>query len=263
MRALWRVLVTAISAFTAPALAQAPPVADARVNSRAVPPESATAQFRLVRCIANNDAMCVSAALTWPTDTPGADTFRWSAELLRAPMVGSEQLALSVRRDAREASVVSPVFAAPVLPFTSMGRTALIGTIALRDGAGAAVFSAPVSWRPPRVAWPLFSTLADAHAIPTALHEALDIAAEPPSARPLIALLVLVSAILLVGFVPRYLWPASHESDEDVARQLAAARALLTTQELERLRDSAPPEATLRTPDEETAKAIEKPDRRL
>jgi len=260
MRALRQVLIATLSTFAAPALAQPPRTANADVKGIAT--AGAVAQFRLVRCNAHHDEMCLSAAFTWPAANAVAETFHWSAELLRSPMVGPEQLAMAVPPGAREASVIIPVFATPVWPFTSIGRVALTGTIALRDRAGAAVFSAPASWRPPRIAWPLFTGVANERAIPAALREALSIAAEPPSARPLICLLLLLSGIMLIGFVPRYLWHSGHESDEDIARQLAAARALLTAHELDRLRDTAPREAPPRAPDESTAKAIEKRDGR-
>ncbi|MEP6831806.1 MAG: hypothetical protein ABJB74_00370 [Gemmatimonas sp.] len=218
----------------------------------------AVAQFRLVRCNAHHTEMCLSAALSWPSSNTVTETLRWSGELLRSPMVGPEQLALAGAPGATESSVIIPVFATPVWAYTSIGRVALSGTIALRDSAGAALFSAPASWRPPRVAWPLFTGVADERAVPVALREALAIAAEPPSARTLISLLLLLSGIMLLGFVPRYLWQSGRESDEDIARQLAAARALLTSHELDLLRDNAPLEAAPRDPDESTAKAIEK-----
>jgi hypothetical protein len=113
----------------------------------------------------------------------------------------------------------------------------------------------PAKWRPPLLALPAFVGVADSASLPAPVRDALATGADPAGIRALIAVLLLVSSVLMIMYVPRFAWTNHHESEEDLARQLAASRALLSTQELETLRGKAPREATPRDPEEPTKEA--------
>ncbi len=146
---------------------------------------------------------------------------------------------------------VAPVFAAPVLPTSSLGRTTLRGSLTLmsRDRVAARALA---TWRPPLLTLPAFTGTATANALPAAVREAMAVGIEPAGIRLPLVLLMALTGLLLATFVPRFAWVDHRQNEEDLARQLAAARALLSTQELEQLRGKAPKEARPRKPEEPT-----------
>jgi hypothetical protein len=229
-------------------------VGAARVQGQA---PATAARFRLVRCGPHRDAACVATRLTLsPAASVGAPAnartnahanAQWSAQLAGVAMVGPEQRVVS----GAQQPDITPVFGAPVLPTSSLARVALSGAITLTTN-DRVVVRVPVTWRPPLLALPAFVGVADTAALPDPVREALAAGAEPPGIRGLVALLLAIMAALLMVFVPRFAWPEHRESEEDLARQLAASRALLSTQELEQLRGKAPSEAKPRKPEEPT-----------
>jgi hypothetical protein len=175
---------------------------------------------------------------------------RWSGQLAGVRLVGPERVASGASR-AQSPMSVSPVFGAPVLQGSSLGRTTLQGTLTIVQQTRVRA-RINTLWRPPVLALPAFSGVADSASLPDAVRDAVVSGAELPSARVPIALLLLLLAVLLVTFVPRFLWATHRETEEDLARQVAASRALLTAQELEQLRGTPPREGPARLPDEET-----------
>ncbi len=251
MRRAARVLHIALVLVTSPLWA--------RISGQAAQPAGGAAiaaQFRLVRCGPHRDAACLVARLALP---PGAaigqasDTSRptWYATLAGVPMIGPDQAPVS----GASQPDVSPVFGAPVLPTSSLGRTALRGAITLASSVGAnadTLVRVPAVWRPPKLALPAFTGTADSAALPVAVRDAIAAGAAPPGVRQLVMLVLALVGALLVLFVPRFLWLVHRESEEDMARQVAAARALLSTQEFEELRGRAPRESKPRTAEEST-----------
>lgn len=206
------------------------------------------ARFRLVRCAAKSNEYCLTVTLRLPAGTSLNGAQSWSAQLLQTVLVGSDQPFAT----GSSATTLAPVFLLPVLPSTSLARTRLRGKIVLHNDSGTSAFSTITTWRPPRIALPGFTGVADHSAMPPAVTEAISLAAEPPSVRPLVALLLSLSAAMLLFFVPRLLWNSDRESEEDVARELAATRALLTASEMDELRSSGTPAAVPRHPEEPT-----------
>lgn len=226
--------------------------------------QSTDAAWRLVRCHPMRAAACLATRVVL---TPSSRVARaatglltWRAALAGVGMVGPEQ------RDVNGAtqSALTPVFGAPVLPSTSLARTTVRGELSLvtsTDSLAAphTVMQLPVSWRPPLIALPLFAGVADSASLPDAVRDALAAGEDPPGIRGVVALLLVGCAGLLVLFVPRFAWQDYRETEEDLARQVAAARALLSTQELEELRGKAPREAKPRAPDESTTESTTLP----
>ena len=211
-----------------------------------------SAQFRLVRCGPQLAAACLSTRLLLSPNTivgsgPEAAPMRWSAQLAGVDMIGPTQSLVSGATQPD----ITPVFGAPVFPASSLARAALSGIVTL-DAPSGAVVRVRAVWRPPLLSLPAFFGIADSASLPEAVREALSAGVEPPGVRSLLAVVLMLAAVLLVAIVPRFLWPDYRESDEDMARQVAAARALLSTQELEQMRANAPREGKARKPEEQT-----------
>lgn len=215
------------------------------------------ATWRLVRCGPQRTAQCLAAriempALTVPDSVRGR--LRWNASLADARMAGADDsAAVGGSESSRHL-----VFGAPFIPATPLHRTSLYGFISLEAVTGP-VLRVPARWRPPMLAAPLFEATADSAALPSALREALALGTDPPAIRPLLSLMLLLTCVMLVSFVPRFLWSSDHDSDEDMAREVAQARALLSTKELEQLRGRAPREMEPRSPDEATRESVTLP----
>lgn len=216
------------------------------------------ARFLLMRCGPQRDASCLASRIALSPDAAfggdGALAPQWRARLGGVVMSGASQarVAGATQPD------VTPLFGAPVLSATSLGRAVLLGTIELQTPAGP-IIHLRASWRPPLLSLPAFSGTADSTSLPPAVREALSIGDEPSSVRPALLLVLALTALLMVVFVPRFLWTGDRESDEDLAQQVAAARALLSTQELEELRGTAPREGKPRKPEEPTHESVTLP----
>lgn len=223
------------------------------------------ARFRLVRCGPRLAAACLVTRLALPPGATlgaaaGAGRPIWSATLGGVSMIGPEQPTVS----GASQPDISPAFGAPVLPTSTLGRSSLRGTITLGSSAGpeaaaVSIVRVPATWRPPLLALPAFTGVADSSALPAPVREAIAAGAEPPGVRPLMLLVLVATGGLLVLFVPRFLWTVHRESEEDMARQVAAARALLSTQEFEQLRGRAPRESKPRTAEEATRPVSQQP----
>lgn len=206
------------------------------------------ATLSLVRCVKARDTACLRVKLS---DTLPVPNGHWRARLGGAELDGPD-----VTGEVRTTPAsLSPTFAAPVLQATALSRTELRGAVSLHVG-GTEVARAPLQWRPPRLALAAFDGTADSLALSAPLRDALAVGADAPDIRPLLALVLLLTGIALVIFVPHFLWVDHRESEEDMARQVAAARALLSTQELEQLRGAAPREGKSRKPEEPTRDAF-------
>lgn len=222
-----------------------------------------TAAYQLVRCRPARTAAClatrVELAPTSRVVPPANGSLVWRAMLGGVEMVGPEQRAAS----GATGGSLTPLFGAPVLPSTSLARTMLRGTLSLVSvDSGATsriVASVPVLWRPPLIAMPLFVDVADSTSLPVAVREALASGEDPLGIRSIVALLLLTCGTLMVVFVPRFAWADVRETEEDLARQVAAARALLSTRELEELRGKAPREAKPRAPEDVTTESTTLP----
>jgi hypothetical protein len=217
------------------------------------------AVFRLVRCGPQRSAACLSTRLALPPGAViggGTDSLamQWSGRLAGAPMIGPTQPMVSGATQPD----VTPVFGAPIVTGTALGRTALRGVVML-DVGRRAVVTVPATWSPPRLALPMFEGVADTLSLPAAMRDALAAGGEAASVRPMMALVLALTGLMLVVFVPRFLWHVQRDSDEDMARQVIAARALLSTQELEELRGKAPREGKPRHPDEPTHESAIQP----
>ena len=220
-------------------------------RAQAATTQAAAAHFRLVRCGPQREAACLAARVA--LSSRSAVGARFNGQLGGVSMVGPE-LSLPGAR----AADFTPVFGAPVLPTSSLGRTSLHGALMVATRS-APVAVLPATWRPPLLALPAFAGVADSASLPTAVRDALALGAEPPGIRSLLMLLVALSGVLLVAFVPRFAWVDHRQTEEDLAHQLAAARALLSTQELEQLRGSAPREARPRKPEDATKETVMPP----
>ena len=206
------------------------------------------AMLSLVRCAPARDVACLRVRLSDVMPTPNG---HWRARLGGVELNGPD-----VTGDVRTApATISPTFAAPVLEATALSRTALRGAVSLHVGA-TEVARARLRWRPPRLALAAFAGTADLLTLPAPLRDALAVGADAPDIRPLLALVLLLTGVALVMFVPHFLWVDHRESEEDMARQVAAARALLSTQELAQLRGEAPREGKARKPEEPTRDAF-------
>ena len=220
-------------------------------QSAVVAPQT-VAQFRLVRCGPQLAAACIATKLLLSPSTTvgsvaGAVPMRWRAQLADVEMIGPTQSLVS---GATQPDIM-PVFGAPVLPASSLARAALSGIVTL-DAGNVAVVRLRAVWRPPLLSLPAFVGVADSASLPAAVREALSAGVEPPGVRSLLALVLTLAGALLVAIAPRVLWPDDRESDEDMARQVAAARALLSTLELEQMRGKAPREGKARKSEEPT-----------
>ena len=252
IRRAWGRLVTHCAVLFTPMLVVHAQVTPVRDTTRA-------AIFRLVRCGPQRSAACLSSRLVL---APGVDigggkdsvTLQWSARLAGVRMIGPTQSAVSGATQPD----ITPVFGAPIVTGTALGRVALRGAVMLNAGDFTTV-SVPATWRPPRLALPVFEGIADSASLSAPMRDALAAGGEPASVRPMMALVLALMGGLLIAFVPRFLWPVSRDSDEDLARQVVAARALLSTQELEELRGKAPREGKPRLPDEPTHESAIQP----
>lgn len=148
-------------------------------------------------------------------------------------------------------SARTAVFGVPMLPLSSLARAPLQRTLAVQRGS-ATVARVNVSWHPPLFGAPLAYGVADSLTMPPALREALATGVDPAGVRSTIALLLAFVSLLLFVGVPRVVWFEQRETEEDLARQLAAARAVLSTQELEQWRGKAPQPGNPRHPEEPT-----------
>jgi len=145
------------------------------------------------------------------------------------------------------------VISATALP-ASLGRVVQHRRVivAIDDSSTAHI---TLTWRPPLFAQPLaMGTLAN-DALPSALRDALATGDDPGSARLLIVLLLVLVCVIVVVGVPRLWWAEARASDDDEARELLAARALLSTIELEEWRGRAPKESAPRRRDDSTSRA--------
>ncbi len=147
--------------------------------------------------------------------------------------------------------VQTAVFGVPTLPLSSLARAPLQRILAVQRGS-ATVARLNVSWQPPLFGAPLAFGVADSLTMSVALREALATGVDPAGVRSVIALLLAIVSLLLFVGVPRVLWFEQRETEDDLARQLAAARAVLSTQELEQWRGKPPQDGSPRHPEEPT-----------
>ncbi len=143
------------------------------------------------------------------------------------------------------------VFGVPTLPLSSLARAPLLRTLAVQRGS-ATIARVNVSWHPPFFGAPIAYGVADSLTMSEALREALATGVDPAGVRSVIALLLAFVSLMLIVGIPRVLWFEQRETEEDLARQLAAARAVLSTQELEQWRGKAPQQGSPRHPEEPT-----------
>ena len=209
-------------------------------------------RLQMMRCGPRYEAACLAIRLVLPPNAfvgtdPTAPALRWSAQLAGVGMIGPDQPRVSGVAQPN----VTPVFGVPVLPSSSLGRNALTGTVVLK-AANDTLLRIQASWRPPLLSLPAFVGVVDSASLPTALREALAVGAAPSPVRLLLASALALTGILIVAFIPRVLWSETRESVEDMAQEVAAARALLSTQELEQVRGKAPREVKPRTAEEPT-----------
>lgn len=148
-------------------------------------------------------------------------------------------------------AIHTAVFGVPTLPLSSLARAPLQRMLAVQQGS-ATVARVNVSWHPPLFGAPIAYGVADSLTMSAALREALATGVDPAGVRSVIALLLAFVSLLLFVGVPRLLWFEQRETEEDLARQLAAARAVLSTQELEQWRGKAPQPGNPRHPEEPT-----------
>jgi len=148
-------------------------------------------------------------------------------------------------------SAQTAVFSVPTLPLSSLARVPLQRVLAVQRGS-ATVARVTVAWHPPLFGAPLAYGVADSLTMSAALREALATGIDPAGVRSVVALLLAFVSLLLFVGVPRVLWFEQRETEEDLARQLAAARAVLSTQELEQWRGKAPQPGNPRHPEEPT-----------
>lgn len=222
------------------------------VNAQAATTGPVVARFRLVRCTPNRDAACLASRLVLPPDgmiggASGTSMPHWSAQLAGVGMIGADQTRISGATQPD----ITPVFGVPVLKAMSLGRTSLLGTISLSAASGQTL-RLRAAWRPPLLSLPAFTGTADSASLPAPIRDALAVGGDSPRIRPLLLLVLSATGLLLLLYVPHFLWEEHRDSEEDLAQQVAAARALLSTQELEQLRGVAPREAKPRTPEEPT-----------
>ncbi|MEQ1691725.1 MAG: hypothetical protein ABMA00_10585, partial [Gemmatimonas sp.] len=182
---------------------------------------AAPARFVLLRCGPQRDASCLASRIALSPDAAfggeGALAPQWRAQLAGVLMSGASQprVAGATQPD------VTPLFGVPVLSATSLGRAVLLGTVELLTSTGS-IIHLRASWRPPLISLPAFAGTADSTSLPPAIREALSIGAEPAGVRPALLMLLALTGLLLVVFVPRFLWTGDRESDEDLAQQVAA-----------------------------------------
>lgn len=194
---------------------------------------STTVAAKLVRCVANGESQCLEVQTHVP------------AYLL----TGIDSA--SAARATTSNGVTTLVFAAPVLPATSLARTAWRGVANVsRDTSMQLLVN--YQWRPPLFALPAYFGVAEQSIVPAEIREALNTGSAIASVRMLIAIVLALAGFALRTFVPRLFWRGQSETPADVARRAAYYRGHASTQEILVLRGPAPREGAPRKPHEPT-----------